>query len=68
MSRLVILNSDREEQLDLLIKVAREMGIQVSLLDEETNPEFEVRWANAISIEEARQISLEHLKTLNWKK
>ena len=68
MSKLVILNSDREEQLDLLIKVAREMGIQVSLLDEETNPEFEVRWANAISIEEARQISLEHLKTLNWKK
>jgi len=68
MSKIVILNSDREEQLDLLLKVAREMGIQVSLPDEETNPEFEERWANAINVEEARQISLEHLKTLNWKK
>ena len=68
MSKIVILNSDREEQLDLLLKVAREMGIQVSLPDEETNSEFEERWANAINVEEARQISLEHLKTLNWKK
>ena len=68
MSKIVILNSDREEQLDLLLKVAREMGIQVSLPDEETDSEFEERWANAINVEEARQISLEHLKTLNWKK
>lgn len=32
MSKVVVLESERPEQLDLLLKVAREMGIHVSLL------------------------------------
>ncbi len=31
MSSVVVLESDRPEQLDLLLRVAREMGIHVSL-------------------------------------
>lgn len=42
-----------------------ELGI---VLDKDYDSEFEKRWANAISVEEARQISLAHLKTITWKK
>jgi hypothetical protein len=42
-----------------------ELGIVV---DNDQNAEFEKRWASAITVEEARQISLAHLKTIHWKK
>jgi len=62
MSRVVILDGGSEEQLDLLLKVAREMGIQVSLPDEASS-EFAVKEKTVYyTAEEARRISLEKIK------
>jgi len=45
--------------------VLTELGFAVN---ESHHSDFEKRWANAITVEEARQISLAHLKAIKWKK
>ncbi len=34
----------------------------------DNDADFEKRWEDAITVEEARKISIAHLKTIQWKK
>lgn len=45
--------------------VLSELGVTVNKTGD---VDFEKRWAEAVTVEEARHISLAHLKTIKWKK